>query len=135
MSERRFGRAFGSLESIFGFVAEFVEASGLPASAAFDLDLVIEELFTNMVKYHPHGAPEIEIGLTRLGPEVAVTLRDFDVERFDPTLAPPPDFSRPASERPTGGLGLHLVRRIARDIRYEYRDRNSTITVTLRTEA
>ena len=63
MSERRFGRTFGSLESIFGFVAEFLEANGLPASAAFELDLVIEELFTNMVKYHPHGAPEIEIGL------------------------------------------------------------------------
>lgn len=131
MSERRFGRTFGSLESIFGFVAEFLQASGLPASTAFELDLVIEELFTNMVKYHPQGAPEIEIGLTRLGPDVVVVLRDFDVEPFDPTRAPPVDISRPLSERPAGGLGLHLVRRIARDLAYEHRDRCSTITVTL----
>ena len=134
MSGHRFGRTFGSLESIFGFVAEFLAANGLPASAAFELDLVLEELFTNMVKYHPHGAPEIEIGLTRLGPDVVVVLRDFDVEPFDPTRAPLVDVGRPLGERPTGGLGLHLVRRIARDLRYDYRDRSSTITVTLRSE-
>jgi serine/threonine-protein kinase RsbW len=131
MTERRFGRTFGSLESIFGFVAEFLAANGLPDSAAFDLDLVIEELFTNMVKYHPQGAPEIEIGLRRLGPDVVVVLRDFDVEPFDPTRAPPADLSRPPGERGAGGLGLHLVRRIARDMRYQHRDRTSTITVTL----
>jgi anti-sigma regulatory factor (Ser/Thr protein kinase) len=131
MSERRFGRTFGSLESIFGFVTEFLESSGLPASAAFEVDLVIEELFTNMVKYHPLGAPEIEIALTRAGPEVVVVLRDFDVDPFDPTVAPPVDVDRPLRDRPTGGLGLHLVRRIARDLRYDHRDRTSTITVTL----
>lgn len=131
MSERRFGRTFGSLESIFGFVAEFLEANGLPPTAAFGLDLVVEELFTNMVKYHPHGGPEIELGLRRLGPEVVVVLRDFDVEPFDPTRASPVDLDRPLEERPTGGLGLHLVRRIARDIGYDYRDRTSTITVTV----
>ena len=41
-------------------------------------------------------------------------LRDFDVEPFDPTRAPQVDVGRPLGERPTGGLGLHLVRRIAR---------------------
>jgi len=114
-------------------VAEFLESSGLPAPAAFELDLVIEELFTNMVKYAPHGAPEIEIGLTRLGPDVVIVLRDFDVEPFDPTRAPRADVGRPLGERPAGGLGLHLVRRIARDLRYDYRDRSSTITVTVTT--
>jgi len=131
MLERRFGRTFSSLEGIFRFVAEFLESNGLQASAAFELDLVIEELFTNMVKYHPHGAPEIEIGLTQLGPDLVVVLRDFDVEPFDPTRAPRVDVGRPLGERPTGGLGLHLVRRIARDLRYDYHDRSSTITVTL----
>jgi anti-sigma regulatory factor (Ser/Thr protein kinase) len=131
MSGRRFGRTLGSLESIFGFVAGFLEANGLPAAAAFELDLVIEELFTNMVKYHPLGASEIEIGLSRSGPDVVVVIRDSDVEPFDPTTAPPADLDRPLHERRAGGLGLHLVRRIARDLRYEHRDRCSTITVTI----
>ena len=86
-----------------------------------------------MVKHHPHGAPEIEIeiGLTRLGPDLVVVLRDFDVEPFDPTRAPQVDVGRPPGERPTGGLGPHLVRRIARDLRCGDHERSSTITVTL----
>lgn len=131
MSERRFGRTFRSLDGIFRFVGEFLESSGLPGPVAFELGLVIEELFTNMVKYAPEGAPEIEIGLTRFGPDVVVVLRDFDVEPFDPTLAPEAELGRPLGERPSGGLGLHLVRRIARDLRYDHRDRISTITVTV----
>ena len=31
-----------------------------------------------------------------------------------------------------GGRGLRLVRRVADDLRYNYHDRNSTITVTKR---
>jgi len=55
------------------------------------------------------------------------TLRDFDVESFDPTsaLVPPTDVGE-------GGLGLRLVRRISDSIRYEYRERSAIITLTKR---
>jgi anti-sigma regulatory factor (Ser/Thr protein kinase) len=134
MSERRFGRTLASLEGMFGFVAEFMKANELDASQGFEVDLVIEELFTNQVKYNPEASHEVEVRLERKGPAVVVVLRDFDVEPFDVTQAPEVDVSRPLSERQTGGLGLHLVRRIAESIRYDHRDRCSTITVTLRLE-
>jgi serine/threonine-protein kinase RsbW len=134
MSMRRFGRTLVSLESIFGFVAEFIKANGLEASQAFEVDLVLEELFTNQVKYNPAASHEVEVRLEREGPTVLVVLRDFDVEPFDLTQVPEVDVSRPLSERQTGGLGLHLVRQIAERVRYEHRDRCSTITVSLRLE-
>lgn len=132
MPERRFGRSFESLDGIFGFVADFLASQGLPDSLSFDLDLVIEELFTNMVKYSPHGAPEVEIGLARRDGRVEVVLRDFDVEPFDPTLDTGSEADRALAERRPGRLGLRLVHRIAESVRYEYRDRTSTITLTLR---
>ena len=61
---------------------------------------------------------------------LAIRLRDFDVERFDPTQTPPVDTSRPIAERRAGGLGIHLVRQIADRIHYDYQGRDSTITVT-----
>ena len=131
---RRFGRTLASLESMFEFVAEFIKASGLDAAQAFEVDLVLEELFTNQVKYNPEASQELEVRLEREGPAVLVILRDFDVEPFDPTQAPEADVTRPLSERQPGGLGLHLVRQIAESVRYEHRDRCSTITVTLRLE-
>jgi serine/threonine-protein kinase RsbW len=132
MPERRFGRNIESLGGIHDFVAGFVERQGLPGSICFDLDLVIEELFTNMVKYSPEGAPEISVGLERVDGAVEVVLRDFDVEPFDPTAAEDAEAERALAEHRRGGLGLRLVRRIADRVRYEYRDRTSTITLTVR---
>lgn len=135
MPERRFGRSFDSLDGIFAFVADFLASHGLPEAMSFDLDLVIEELFTNMVKYSPRGAAEVEIGLERRDGLVEIVLRDFDVERFDPTEASEAEADRALTERRRGGLGLRLVRRIAESVRYDYRDRTSTITLTVRTPA
>jgi anti-sigma regulatory factor (Ser/Thr protein kinase) len=129
---RRFGRTLVALDGIFAFVREFLDAQGLPPAAGFDLRLVIEELFTNMVKHSPGGAPEIEIQLEWHAPAVTAILRDFDVEPFDVTQAPDADVAALLERGRPGGLGLHLVRRLARDLRYEYRDRTSTITVTMR---
>jgi len=134
MSIRRFRRTLSSLQGIFEFVAEFMKANGLDAAQAFEVDLVIEELFTNQVKYNAEASHEVEVRLEREGPAILVILRDFDVEPFDLTQAPEVDVSRPLGERQTGGLGLHLVRQIAESVRYEHRDRCSTITVTLRLE-
>ena len=129
MAARRFPRSTAALEEIFAFVAEFLAAEGIDRDRAFDLDLVVEELFTNMVKYSREGKDEIEVALTREEDELRLTLRDFNVERFDVTRTPDVDTSRPISERRAGGLGLHLVRRIADRFEYDYRDRISTITV------
>lgn len=130
MVARTFPRGFGALEAIFAFIREFVADSGLDPEVAYDLDVIAEELFTNMVKYGRGGVREIEIALDWAAPTLAIRLRDFDVERFDPTDAPPVDVSRPIAERHAGGLGIHLVRQIADRIHYDYRGRESTITVT-----
>jgi anti-sigma regulatory factor (Ser/Thr protein kinase) len=132
MEERRFRRAIGSLGSLFDFVDGFVDRHGIPEDPAFDLRLALEELFTNMVKYHPEGAETILIRLEREVASVRATLQDFDVDSWDVTLAPEPDLNAPVETRGPGGMGLHLVRKVTDDFRYEYRDRSSTITVTKR---
>ena len=134
MDERRFRRAIASLGELFDFVDGFVARHGIPNGPAFDLRLALEELFTNMVKYHPEGAETILVRLEREGPQVRATLQDFDVDSWDVTLAPEPDVEAPVEARRPGGMGLHLVRKMTDDLRYEYRDRTSTITVTKRIE-
>ena len=129
MEECRLGRSIGSLGSLFEFVDGFVNQHGIPADAAFDLSLALEELFTNMVKYHPEGAETILVRLEREGSSVRAMLQDFDVDSWDVTRAPEPDLDAPVEARRPGGMGLRLVRKVTDDFRYEYRDRSSTITV------
>jgi anti-sigma regulatory factor (Ser/Thr protein kinase) len=37
----------------------------------------------------------------------------------------------PLEARKIGGLGLHLIKRMARDVSYDYKDKNSTITIKM----
>ena len=53
----------------------------------------------------------------------------------DITRAPEPDLTRPIADRKVGGLGIHMVRQLAETIRYEYKDRVSTTTITKKVSA
>jgi serine/threonine-protein kinase RsbW len=96
------------------------------------LDLIVEELFTNLVKYGGNAREEIRIALDREPGRLVIVLQDFDSERFDLTQTKPVDIDAPLRERRPGGLGIHLVKRMADDVRYDYANRVSTITVIKR---
>jgi len=132
MAARRFARSFASLEAIFAFVRETFAAEGLDPERAFDLDLIAEELFTNMVKYSHSSSTEVEIALDWKAPVLTLRLRDFDVEPWDVSSPPAVNPAAPLQERRAGGLGLYLVHQLADRVEYAYENRSSTITVTKR---
>ena len=97
-----------------------------------DCSLSIEELFVNMVNYNTETDRDIMIEMKKIDHGIEVSLTDFDVERFDPTLAGDVNIDAPLSERTPGGLGLYLVLKMADSIHYEYDDRKSKIAFTNR---
>ena len=109
------------------FVADYVDSRGFDPEHSYTVDLLVEELFTNMLKHGKGGGPEVSLRLGGEREEVVLTLRDFGVESFDPTTAP-----LPRSDGSEGGLGLRLIRRISDSIRYEYVDGSAIITLTKR---
>jgi sigma-B regulation protein RsbU (phosphoserine phosphatase) len=117
---RDFPRTFGALQDIVDFTAGFVARNCLDPGLLPTVDLAVEELFTNMVKYSPGGKAEVRIDLKAIAGGMEVTLTDYDVERFDVTKAPDADIHLPIEERRPGGLGLHLIRRLTDAIEYEY---------------
>lgn len=131
MEMRRFPRTVASLEAIVAFVHGFLAERRIDPEHAYDADLVIEEVFTNMVKYGG-GTSEIAIGLDADPARLTIELRDTDVDEWDVTRSPAVDIEAPLEQRRPGGLGLHLVKRIAESFRYTYRDRTSIVTVTTR---
>jgi len=128
--QRKFERSLASLEHIFSFIRQFTESNALDEGLAFTLNLVVEELFTNMVKYNK-GENDIQIELEKQDAKVLVRLIDYDVDSFDITKAEEVDVGQHLEERRVGGLGLHLVKQMMDEIKYEYENENRTSKITL----
>jgi serine/threonine-protein kinase RsbW len=127
--EKRFSRRIAAVEGIFAFVSGFAARNKVSESVAFKLNLAVEELFVNMVKYNPGNHNDILISLSKDQDRLIVTLTDFDVEPFDVTKADEYDSSEPLDRRPVGQLGIHLVKSMIDELRYDYKDRQSRITL------
>ena len=132
MADRLFLRSFDSLGEIFAFTADFFAAHGIDPGLLPTVDLTLEELFTNMVKYSPAGDAHIRIEMATTEGGVEVTLTDYDVERFDVTRAPDANIDLPIEERRPGGLGLHLIRRLVDSWHYEYSNESRQSRITFR---
>ncbi|MGH7731097.1 MAG: ATP-binding protein [Candidatus Eiseniibacteriota bacterium] len=131
MLVRRFPRAIRSLPALVAFVREFFTARGIDADRAFDVDLVLEELFTNMVRHARGGAPEIEVGLEDDGAALTLRLRDEGAEPWDPPASPAPGPDPTSHEARPGGRGIPIVRELTRELRFEHVDGATIVTAVL----
>ena len=55
-----------------------------------------------------------------------------DGRAFDPLCAPEADLGVPLEERRVGGLGIHLLRKLASEIRYHREDGRNHLHVVIR---
>lgn len=123
-------RRMDSLTVLVDFVREFLAAEEMSREAAFDIDLVIEELFTNLVR-HSRGDGDVEVQLARAPGEIRITIRAAEPSPFDPTAAPRVNPNVPIEQRRAGGLGIHFVRQLCSVFRYEWTDGVGTTLVMM----
>jgi anti-sigma regulatory factor (Ser/Thr protein kinase) len=128
--EKKFKKQFESLEAIFAFTGDYMLANKIDDAVKFSVDLVLEEFFTNMVKYNPESRNDVSIGISRDGNKLVLIMVDTDVEPFDVTRAPEKNTSAPLDERTPGGLGIQIAKKLMDSISYEYVNRSSKITFT-----
>jgi serine/threonine-protein kinase RsbW len=132
--ERKFTKAFSSLNEVFSFLEEFFSRANIDAGSAYAISLAVEEFFTNMVKYNPESDRDITVRAGRDGDAARVALVDEDVEPYDVSKAGTVDTALSLEERKVGGLGIFLSKELMDDVTYEYASRTSTITLTKKLE-
>jgi anti-sigma regulatory factor (Ser/Thr protein kinase) len=131
---RSFTGEISQISSIYEFISETVLRAGGNDGDVTALELIADEIFTNITSYSSScGGGEYPVTL-EIGVEngvVSMTFIDCGIP-FDPTSAPSPDIELSAGEREIGGLGIHMVRCMTDEIFYERAGDKNVLTVKKR---
>ncbi len=112
---------------------EFMEQRGFAPAGIYAANLVLEEMVTNIVKYGYDDLARHKIqALLRVDGELATIVLEDDGHAFNPLAAPAPDIGQPLAKRPIGGLGIHLVRRMADSMQYRRDNGRNILTIKVR---
>jgi anti-sigma regulatory factor (Ser/Thr protein kinase) len=113
------------------FTEEFSNQHGLSKEDLVDIDVILEEMVTNVFKYGRIGTDSeaCTIDLSLSGMFIGITISDHGIP-FDPLLLPEVDTSKTIEDRPIGGLGIHFVKKLTVSQSYEYRDGKNILTLT-----
>ena len=127
--ENNFNRSISALDKVFDFVDAFARQYDITDHIVNTLDLVIEEIFTNMVKYNAGRDEDIILRLEMEDSKIVVSLIDFEDKPFDIMASSVYDLNQPAKDRPVGKLGLYLVKTVMDKVDYHHDAGKTTITM------
>jgi len=122
-----------AMKQVRGFVAEFVTDHALHRDEQSRILIMLEELITNAAKYgyRNRAAGIAEVALQLEPPHLTIEFVD-DGDPFDPLAAPPPNLEAPLDERDLGGLGVHILRALAEEIRYTRQEQRNVLQLKRR---
>ena len=120
--ELKLPNSLAALNPLHDTVVQFCQRWAIDPDTNFKIDLALEEVFTNIVRhgYDDSQSHEIVIRLEHNQDRVRISVED-DGRHFNPLLAPAVDVNVPAAERRIGGLGIHLLRTLLDQVRYQRR--------------
>jgi anti-sigma regulatory factor (Ser/Thr protein kinase) len=121
---------FDALGRLSSTVRGFLERGSVPSASIYTVELILEELVTNIIRhaYVDDAAHEISVRLA-LEPRTVVIRVEDDGREFDPREAPPANVGGDLDSRQPGGLGVHLVREFAESLDYRRSDGRNVVEV------
>lgn len=115
------------LNKLAEFINQFVMDNNLSKRNVFDLNLILEEHFVNIVSYafSDDAVHIIEFYLEILDSgKINICVTD-DGKEFDPTVIKNTEIGLSEEERSIGGLGIHFIKTLTQKFEYNrYNNKN-----------
>ena len=120
-----------NLKKVAEFVSGFASDTGLADKFTFEMNLVLDELITNVITYgYSNKEPHIiDIEIDLIDDEVVMTISDDGYE-FNPLVHEVQGREATLQEKPVGGLGIFLVKEKTDE--FYYRRENGKNIITLK---
>ena len=114
------------------FIESACQQAGCSSNQRLRVQLVVEELFTNTLKYGQGGAAPVSVNITLelvAGRSMTVCYED-DSPRHDPfeESGSDDDLGFSITRRRIGGLGIVLVRELGEDVQYAWSEGKNRVT-------
>lgn len=108
------------LDKLCRHLEKFGQKNGLSQKSVFEVNLVLDELFTNIISYGFDDDSEhiIKVTITPEQENLCLCIED-DGKPFNPVDFNAPDISCSVEECKIGGLGIHIIRKLMDDICYQ----------------
>jgi serine/threonine-protein kinase RsbW len=118
-----------SLEKLRAFALQRASESGIGHQKLPEIDLVLEELLTNVIYYaYPNAGGDVEVACSMKSPtRFCLTIQDWG-RAFDPLAKKDPRLVCDISDRQVGGLGIYLVRQTADEVTYRRQGNCNVLT-------
>jgi anti-sigma regulatory factor (Ser/Thr protein kinase) len=117
-----------NLGKIRSFVSDYAIKIGFDEIAASEIEMAVDELCTNIIKYSysydpdiPPGKRDLEIELEEVENGISISVSDRG-KPFDPNRFPSVDIEEHLSEKKTHGLGIFTMKNYMDRITHEYRE-------------
>ena len=131
MKEITLKAEIGNIPQVIAFIEEQLETAGCPLRAQMQIDVAVDELFSNISRYAyvpETGEATVRFAYDAAKKAVLITFIDSGVP-FNPLERSAPDTHVPLERRSIGGLGIHLVRNTMDGMEYEYKDGRNVLTI------
>jgi len=130
--EQRFEGRVSLLPQAIAFVAEQAEQWGLHPQRLMQLQLAVEEAVVNICEYAYEVPPgEFTVRIRPESSRFVVEIVDEGVP-FDPLNVKEPDLRAGVADRPIGGLGILLVRRVMDEVSYRRDGSHNILTLVIK---
>lgn len=116
---------------VTAFLDEQLETAGCPMKTQMQLDIALDELFSNIARYAyaPNtGEATVQVAIVPDPRRVSVTFIDRGIP-YNPLEKTDPDITLGADEREIGGLGIFMVKKTMDSLHYERREGQNILTI------
>lgn len=128
MQERTFTATLDSLNAANAFLKEMLAVAGSSVKDEINMSVAFEEMFVNVANYaYPDSDGDVTVRIDVEGHKVTVTLIDSGIP-YNPLAKEDPDVTLGADERPIGGLGIFMVKKMTDEVYYEHTDGKNIFT-------
>lgn len=119
-----------NLDQVQKFVQDYMTEKGFNESDKIKADVVVEEIFVNICNYAYDGnVGSCTIQQSFDDNKIIINFIDNGKE-YNPLKKEDPDISLSADDRPIGGLGIYMTKKMMDNVTYEYKNNQNKLTIT-----